>query len=193
MLFYMITVCLISFAFNMHFIWTANIIDLVCYAFPITHPQRSTLLNVLGIISNAFLPYPIIMASNIAIISNLKSKKRAQLKKLCLKSKKIEVSDAITNRFILHSFIFIFSFFPLRILNLIIVINPKFTSKSYVFLCVQKIFVLLIYTFFSLNFLIHFFTSNYIRTRLMNLLQSKSRQISKTSNECANNEEIYLI
>ena len=140
---------------NLHFIWTVDVSDSICYPFPPSSQSRSMIFQILTILENSLLPYSIIVILSISILYKLhlsSTLPEAWIGRIP-RSRHI-LFVAITRMLVAMSFTFVVFVFPLRVLSFYTTLYPQYILDKWLIL-IRRFLLLLAYIFYASNFIFH--------------------------------------
>jgi hypothetical protein len=145
---------IVSVLINSHFIWTSDVFDSACHSFsPLLENSYAPFL--VTIFLNSILPNLIQLAMNFILIKKLRCLNRMHRRRSSGSSKKRSLAIVTIKRFIIKSSVFFLIVLPLHVLNGLSVIN--FENNFENISNIRKIFSLLLCSYYSFYFLIHFY------------------------------------
>ena len=150
----------IAIVVNLHFIWTVDVSDSICYPFPPSSQSRSMIFQILTILENSLLPYSIIVILSISILYKLhlsSTLPEAWIGRIP-RSRHI-LFVAITRMLVAMSFTFVVFVFPLRVLYFYSTLYPQYIRDKWLLL-IRRFLLLLAYIFYAFNFIFHSFNEN---------------------------------
>ena len=158
----------ISIFINSHFIWTSNVFDSACHSFsPLLEDSYRIAQFVITIFLNSILPNLIQIVLNWILLKKLIYLNRINRRRSSGTFKRKSLARVTIKRFIIKSLVFFLIVLPLHVFNGLSVIN--YENNFEVIYNVRQIFSLLLCSYYSLYFLIHFYVYTPVVSRKRSL------------------------